>query len=149
MMDFVLSYRLFVTAGAGVFLSEMVDLTLFCRLFGKEWVGMFLSEVDFILSSRVFVTEWTGMFLSEVMDFALSYDVGKNFVFNKAKSQVMKMTSGLYPAPLKILEVGTVKYPLILSVLCCNVLLYCFLVPPIHLCVAFCFFSSSSCPMFY
>ena len=50
------------------------------------------------------------MCLSEVMDFILSYDAGKNFVFNKAKGQVMKMTNGLYPAPLKILEVGTVKY---------------------------------------
>lgn len=29
----------------------------------------------------------------------------RDFVFNKAKSQVMKMTNGLYPAPLKILEV--------------------------------------------
>lgn len=29
----------------------------------------------------------------------------RDFVFNKAKGQVMKMTNGLYPAPLKILEV--------------------------------------------
>lgn len=29
----------------------------------------------------------------------------RDFVFNKAKAQVMKMTNGLYPAPLKILEV--------------------------------------------
>ena len=29
----------------------------------------------------------------------------RNFVFNKAKNQVMKMTNGLYPAPLKILDV--------------------------------------------
>lgn len=41
----------------------------------------------------------------KVMDKVLSYDMGKDFVFNKAKAQVMKMTSGLYPAPLKILEV--------------------------------------------
>ncbi|PVD23591.1 hypothetical protein C0Q70_16863 [Pomacea canaliculata] len=41
----------------------------------------------------------------KVMDFVLSYDIGKNFIFNKARSQVMKMSKGLYPAPLKILEV--------------------------------------------
>ncbi|XP_076440395.1 trifunctional enzyme subunit alpha, mitochondrial-like [Babylonia areolata] len=41
----------------------------------------------------------------KVMDLVLSNDMGKNFVFNKAKGQVMKMTGGLYPAPLKILEV--------------------------------------------
>ena len=36
---------------------------------------------------------------------ALNYDFAKDFVFNKAKGQVMKQTNGLYPAPLKILEV--------------------------------------------
>lgn len=46
---------------------------------------------------------------AEVMDLILSYDAGKNFVFNKAKGQVMKMTKGLYPAPLKIIEVGVSK----------------------------------------
>lgn len=29
----------------------------------------------------------------------------KNIIFKKAKAQVMKQTNGLYPAPLKILEV--------------------------------------------
>ena len=29
----------------------------------------------------------------------------KDYVFNTAKGKVMKMTQGLYPAPLKILEV--------------------------------------------
>ncbi|KAL8581460.1 hypothetical protein ACOMHN_004345 [Nucella lapillus] len=41
----------------------------------------------------------------KIMDLILSYDMGKDFVFNKAKAQVMKMTGGLYPAPLKILQV--------------------------------------------
>lgn len=37
----------------------------------------------------------------------------RNFVFNKAKGQVMKMTNGLYPAPLKIIEVvkGGIENP--------------------------------------
>ncbi|XP_013070418.2 trifunctional enzyme subunit alpha, mitochondrial-like [Biomphalaria glabrata] len=41
----------------------------------------------------------------KVMDLMLKYDVGRNFVFNKAKTQVMKLSRGLYPAPLKIIEV--------------------------------------------
>lgn len=34
-----------------------------------------------------------------------SFTPARDMVFNKAKAQVMKMTNGLYPAPLKILEV--------------------------------------------
>lgn len=44
-------------------------------------------------------------FFPEIMDKLLQYDFGKNFVFKKAKDQVMKMSGGLYPAPLQILEV--------------------------------------------
>ncbi|XP_072936739.1 trifunctional enzyme subunit alpha, mitochondrial [Epargyreus clarus] len=36
---------------------------------------------------------------------AMQWDFVKNIVFNKAKEQVMKASRGLYPAPLKILEV--------------------------------------------
>ncbi|XP_068620793.1 trifunctional enzyme subunit alpha, mitochondrial [Battus philenor] len=36
---------------------------------------------------------------------AMSWDFVKNMIFNKAKEQVMKASRGLYPAPLKILEV--------------------------------------------
>jgi enoyl-CoA hydratase/long-chain 3-hydroxyacyl-CoA dehydrogenase len=39
------------------------------------------------------------------MNKMMGYDFGKNFVFNKAKAQVMKASGGHYPAPLKILEV--------------------------------------------
>ncbi|XP_055809512.1 uncharacterized protein LOC129879807 [Solanum dulcamara] len=37
----------------------------------------------------------------------------RDFVFNKAKAQVMKMTNGLYPSPLRILEVvkGGIEKP--------------------------------------
>ena len=35
----------------------------------------------------------------------MQYEFGRNFVFNKAKGTVMKQTKGLYPAPLKIIEV--------------------------------------------
>lgn len=37
-----------------------------------------------------------------IMDFALKYDFVKDKIFSKAKDQVMKMTGGLYPAPLKV-----------------------------------------------
>jgi len=36
---------------------------------------------------------------------ALNYDVVKDYVFKTAKGKVMKQTNGLYPAPLKILDV--------------------------------------------
>jgi len=40
-----------------------------------------------------------------VLDSALKVGFVKDQIFNKAKGQVMKQTNGLYPAPLKILEV--------------------------------------------
>ena len=36
---------------------------------------------------------------------ALGYDAVKDYVFKTAKGKVMKQTNGLYPAPLKIMEV--------------------------------------------
>lgn len=36
------------------------------------------------------------------MNFGLKYEFFRNFVFNKARAQVMKMSGGLYPAPLKV-----------------------------------------------
>ncbi|GFR94904.1 fatty acid oxidation complex subunit alpha [Elysia marginata] len=44
----------------------------------------------------------------KITDFLLQYEFGRNFVFNKAKAQVMKASRGLYPAPLKILEVARI-----------------------------------------
>ncbi|KAK3738391.1 hypothetical protein RRG08_037028 [Elysia crispata] len=44
----------------------------------------------------------------KITDFMLQYEFGRNFVFNKAKAQVMKASRGLYPAPLKILEVARI-----------------------------------------
>ncbi|KAL5281528.1 HADHA family protein [Megaselia abdita] len=48
--------------------------------------------------------EKTGL-VNKVMEFAFGLDFVKDQVFKKAKQQVMKMTNGLYPAPLKILDV--------------------------------------------
>lgn len=33
---------------------------------------------------------------------ALKYNFVKDYIFNKARAQVMKQTNGLYPAPLKV-----------------------------------------------
>ncbi|XP_033342468.2 monolysocardiolipin acyltransferase Mtpalpha [Megalopta genalis] len=42
---------------------------------------------------------------NKLMNYAFSFDFVKDQIFKRAKGQVMKMTGGLYPAPLKILEV--------------------------------------------
>lgn len=42
--------------------------------------------------------------VEKVMNFAFSKDFVKDQIFKKAKGQVMKMTNGLYPAPLEILK---------------------------------------------
>ncbi|KAL2716059.1 hypothetical protein V1478_013735 [Vespula squamosa] len=42
---------------------------------------------------------------NKIMNYALTFDFVKDQIFKRAKAQVMKMTGGLYPAPLKILEV--------------------------------------------
>lgn len=38
----------------------------------------------------------------KVFNFALQYNWIKDQIFNKARGQVMKMSGGLYPAPLKV-----------------------------------------------
>ncbi|XP_055948453.1 trifunctional enzyme subunit alpha, mitochondrial-like [Argiope bruennichi] len=43
--------------------------------------------------------------MQKVLNTALSFKFVRDQIFSKAKAQVMKQTSGLYPAPLKILEV--------------------------------------------
>ncbi|KAK3856459.1 hypothetical protein Pcinc_037220 [Petrolisthes cinctipes] len=43
--------------------------------------------------------------MEKLMNFAFQYNFVKDQVFKKARSTVMKQTNGLYPAPLKILDV--------------------------------------------
>lgn len=45
--------------------------------------------------------EKTGL-VNKVMEFAFGFDFVKDQVFKKARQQVMKMSNGLYPAPLKV-----------------------------------------------
>jgi enoyl-CoA hydratase / long-chain 3-hydroxyacyl-CoA dehydrogenase len=48
--------------------------------------------------------EKTG-FAAQATDFVMGIDFVKNQIFKKARQQVMKMSGGLYPAPLRILDV--------------------------------------------
>lgn len=43
--------------------------------------------------------------MTEVMDKILSVEFGRNYVLKQAREKVMGMTKGVYPAPLKILDV--------------------------------------------
>lgn len=45
--------------------------------------------------------EKTGL-VNKVTNYAFGLDWVKNIVFNKAKEQVLKLSGGLYPAPLKV-----------------------------------------------
>ncbi|MCL4149849.1 UNVERIFIED_CONTAM: hypothetical protein GTU68_051787 [Idotea baltica] len=48
--------------------------------------------------------EAKGLF-NKAFNMALQYNYVKDYIFNQAKGKVLKQTNGLYPAPLKILEV--------------------------------------------
>lgn len=41
----------------------------------------------------------------KAIDFLLKYEMGRSFFFGKVKAKVMKQTKGVYPAPLKIIQV--------------------------------------------
>lgn len=45
--------------------------------------------------------------MDKAMNYALKYDFVKDKIFGKAKQQVMKMSGGLYPAPLKVFDLIT------------------------------------------
>lgn len=55
-----------------------------------------------IASDKLKVNRKKGGLVNGVMDFAFSIDWVKDKVFGKAREQVMKMSGGLYPAPLKV-----------------------------------------------
>lgn len=48
--------------------------------------------------------ERTGV-VNKITDYVMGIDFVKDQIFKKARQQVMKMSGGLYPAPLKILDV--------------------------------------------
>ncbi|XP_045487559.1 trifunctional enzyme subunit alpha, mitochondrial [Pieris rapae] len=57
-----------------------------------------------IASGKIKTERKKGM-MDKIMATAMQWEFVKNMIFNKAKEQVMKASNGLYPAPLKILEV--------------------------------------------
>lgn len=44
-------------------------------------------------------------FLAEIQDYIMSYPFVRQQIYNTVEKKVMKQTKGLYPAPLKIIEV--------------------------------------------
>ena len=42
---------------------------------------------------------------TEAMNLALKYEMGRNYFLKQVRSRVMKQTEGVYPAPLKIIDV--------------------------------------------
>ena len=41
----------------------------------------------------------------EAMNFGLKYEMGRNYFLKQVRNRVMKQTQGVYPAPLKIIDV--------------------------------------------
>ncbi|XP_012225158.1 trifunctional enzyme subunit alpha, mitochondrial isoform X2 [Linepithema humile] len=58
-----------------------------------------------IAAGKLKVERGPKSFVDKITQHVLSYNFVKDQIFKKARAQVMKMTGGLYPAPLKILEV--------------------------------------------
>ncbi|KAG7207582.1 hypothetical protein KM043_009206 [Ampulex compressa] len=58
-----------------------------------------------IASGKVKVDHSPKSLQDKVFNYLITYNWVKDMIFNKAKSTIMKKTGGLYPAPLKILEV--------------------------------------------
>lgn len=100
----------------------IAGIFLFCFLylgnFGFDRTREYLEEVAVNvarnLASGKLKVDRQGQksFVRKATDHVLSYGVVREQVFKKAHGQVMKLTNGLYPAPLRILEVSflTIKF---------------------------------------
>lgn len=58
-----------------------------------------------LASKRLKIERGPKTLVDKITQQVLSINFVKDQIFKKAKAQVMKITNGLYPAPLKILEV--------------------------------------------
>lgn len=47
--------------------------------------------------------------MNKITEFALGFDFVKDKIFGKAKQQVMKLSGGLYPAPLRVIQRRSIK----------------------------------------
>lgn len=55
-----------------------------------------------LASGQLKVHRKTKGLVNKLIKFALKYEFARNFIFGKAREKVMKMSQGLYPAPLKV-----------------------------------------------
>lgn len=60
--------------------------------------------------------EKTGL-VNKITEFAFGFDFVKDQVFKKARQQVMKLSNGLYPAPLKVTYITFLNNKLVLLIL--------------------------------
>ncbi|XP_071519779.1 trifunctional enzyme subunit alpha, mitochondrial-like [Panulirus ornatus] len=67
--------------------------------------GIAIKTAKDLASGDMHVKRGPKNLMEKIMGGALQYDFVKDQVFKKAKSTVMKQTGGVYPAPLRILEV--------------------------------------------
>lgn len=58
-----------------------------------------------LASGKLKVNRQKTGFVNKATEFAMGFDFVKDLIFKKAREQVMKMSGGLYPAPLRILDV--------------------------------------------
>lgn len=58
-----------------------------------------------LASGKMKINRQKSGLVAKLTDFAFGFDFVKDKVFQKARQQVMKLSGGLYPAPLKILDV--------------------------------------------
>ncbi|ENN79292.1 hypothetical protein D910_07654 [Dendroctonus ponderosae] len=71
----------------------------------RKYLETIAIDVAKQIASGKLSTEKKKGLTEKVLNLALQYDFVKDQIFKKAKAQVMKMSGGLYPAPLKILDV--------------------------------------------
>ncbi|KAF5288989.1 hypothetical protein FQA39_LY03868 [Lamprigera yunnana] len=78
--------------------------------FPEKQTQKYLEETAIIIakdlaSGRLKVNRQKKNVTDRILNFALQYNWVKDKIFGKAKEQVMKMSGGLYPAPLRIVDV--------------------------------------------
>lgn len=88
-------------------LSEfLLILEIFIYYFVFLFVAVFhVIQLCRSLAKGTLKVNRTKPLMQRIQNFIFSKEFGRNFVLKKAREGVMKQTSGLYPAPLKILKV--------------------------------------------
>lgn len=54
--------------------------------------------------------------IAKITNYAFGIEYIRNYVFGKAREQVMKLSGGLYPAPLKVYLINKTKFKLIFHI---------------------------------